>query len=103
MLKKNNQIPKKNKLGENVIQETSLEAYEILLPNLGKMQSRIYNILKIYPNSSNLDISRFINKPINGVTPRVKELRDKGLVVQSGHKVDQETKRRVMTWRPVMC
>ena len=85
-----------------MIQSTSLEAYKVLQPELGTMQNMIYNILKVYPNSSNLDISRITHKPINSVTPRIKELRDKGLVIFSNYKKDRVTKRRVMCWK-IVC
>ena len=84
-----------------MIQKTSLEAYNVIKPDLGRMQNIIYNIIKMYPNVSNLDISRFLSKPINSVTPRVKELRDRGLVVHWKYKTDRITKRKVMTWRVV--
>ena len=85
-----------------MIQETSLEAYSDIAPELGTMQNMVYNVLKVYPDSSNHDLSRILSKPINSVTPRVKELRDKGLVVCSGHKTDEITSKRVMTWK-VIC
>jgi len=52
---------------------------------------------------SNHDISRFLGGDekgwgINCVTPRVNELRDKGMVQLHGTKVDRITKREVMTW-----
>ena len=81
-----------------MIQNTSLEAYKVLQPELGKMQVMIYNVLKVYPNSSNHDISEILDKPINSITPRVKELRDKGLVICTSHKTDPSTNRRVMCW-----
>jgi Mn-dependent DtxR family transcriptional regulator len=81
-----------------VIQDTSLEAYKILQPKLGSMQNMIYNFLKVYPGSSNLDISRMLQKPINSITPRVKELRCMGLVRFSHYKTDVITNRKVMCW-----
>jgi len=81
-----------------MIQETSLEAYNVLQPELGKIQTMIYNVLKVYPNSSNHELSEMLDKPINSVTPRVKELRDKGLVICTSHKIDSSTNRRVMCW-----
>ena len=85
-----------------MIQETSLEAYKVLEPELGDRQRTIYNMLKTHPNISNLDISRIMSIPINSVTPRVKELRDKGLVVFSNYKTDRITNRRVMCWK-IVC
>lgn len=84
-----------------MIQKTSLEAFEVLKPDLNHLQRVIYNVLKIYPDMSNHDLCFVTNKPINCITPRVKELRDKGLVVCSGSKKDEFTHKRVMVWRVV--
>lgn len=80
------------------VQRTSLDAFQILQPELGTMQNMVFNVLKMYPYSSNHDLSRILRKPINTVTPRVKELRDKGMVLHSGYKKDEVTGKRVMTW-----
>ena len=81
-----------------MIQETSLEAYYDIQHKLGDIQRMILNIIKTYPNVSNHEISNIINKPINCVTPRVKELRVYGLVIQGSTKVDRKTGKSVMTW-----
>ena len=84
-----------------MIQKTSLEAFDILKPNLGDMQRTIYELLKVYPDCSNLDISLLAHKPINCITPRVFELRNMGLVICSGYKQDPFTNKKVMTWQTV--
>jgi len=85
-----------------MIQDTSLEAYKVLEPELGERQQQIYNVLKKFPDGrSNLSISRILGLPINCVTPRVKELRDMGLVVFSHYNKDRVTGRRCMCWRIV--
>ncbi len=84
-----------------MIQETSLEAYKVLEPELGQLQHTVLTTLFAYPGMSNHDLSRFLHWEINRVTPRVKELRDKGLVVHSHNKVDKITKRVVMCWKVV--
>ena len=81
-----------------MIQPTSIEAFISIEPELGNMQKAVYDVIKQFPSVSNLDISRILNKPINSITPRVKELRDKNLVYQVGFKVDRITNRRVMCW-----
>lgn len=88
-----------------MMQDTSIESFMDILPDLGSMQNMVYNVVKAYPGSSNLDISRIMQKPINSVTPRVKELRDKGLVVLSHYKTDRVTGRRMMCWMaaPIPC
>ena len=81
-----------------MIQDTSLETYKVLIPELGIRQQQIYDIITKHNNVSNLDLSRISKLPINSVTPRVKELRDKGLVILGGYKTDHITQRRVMCW-----
>jgi predicted transcriptional regulator len=83
---------------KGMIQETSLEAYYDIKDKLGPMHRLILNIIKTYPNVSNHEISNIIHKPINSVTPRVKELRAMGFVIQGATKVDRQTNKNVMTW-----
>lgn len=84
-----------------MIQATSLEAWRVLQPQLGRVQKVVYDMIGRYPGCSNHDISRILGKGINCVTPRVKELRDMGLVVQCGCKVDDVTRKRVMVWKVI--
>ena len=81
-----------------MVQVTSLEAYYDLLPCLGRKQNMIYNIIKLYPGVSNLDISRIIGIPINSVTPRVYELREYNLIRFSHKKRDRLTGKTCMCW-----
>jgi len=82
-----------------MIQPTSLEAFESIQPSLNVRQQQIYDTIKNYPSISNLSISRILGLPINCVTPRVKELRDLGLVVFNDVKKDRVTGRRCMCWK----
>jgi len=84
-----------------MIEATSLEAFMVLKPDLGRLQNMVFNTLRLYPGSSNHDISRYMSKPINVITPRVKELREMGIVVFSHYKVDKDSNMRVMCWKPV--
>jgi len=84
-----------------MIQSTSLEAFYSIIGELGQRQQEIFNAIQKYKSVSNLDLSRLLQLPINSVTPRVKELRDKGLVVCNGYKIDRITNRRMKTWRVV--
>jgi DNA-binding MarR family transcriptional regulator len=81
-----------------MIQDTTLEAYKIIEPELGNLQHEIYNVIISNPGMSNHDLARFLHWEINRVTPRVKELRDKGLVICGGTKTDRITHKEVMTW-----
>ena len=79
--------------------DTSFEAFESIIDELGERQKLVYDAIKKYKSVSNLDLSRLLQLPINSVTPRVKELRDKGLVVFDGIKTDRITQRRMKTWK----
>ena len=81
-----------------MIQETSIEAFYDILPTLNERHRLFYNLLKVYPGCSNNDLSRISSYKINAVTPRINELRKKGLVRFSHHKTDRITKKRVMCW-----
>jgi len=82
-----------------MIQNTSLDAYKVLQPELGRLQQEIYDVIVENPGMSNHDIARYKNMEINRVVPRVKELRELGLVVFSNYKQDRITKRTVMCWK----
>ena len=84
-----------------MIQETSLEAYKVLKPELGEQQETVYNTIIGHPGMSNHDIARYLGWEINRVTPRVKELRDKGLVILSHYKTDSITGRSVICWKTI--
>jgi Mn-dependent DtxR family transcriptional regulator len=84
-----------------MIQSTSLEAFKVLEPELGNLQKIIYDAIIEYPGMSNHDLSRFLHWEINRVTPRVKELRDMGLVICCGERMDRITGRNAKTWKAV--
>ena len=84
-----------------MIQQTSLESYEALIPILSEHQQTVLEVIQSHPGMSNHDIARFLNWEINCVTPRVNELRDKRMVSFCGIKKDHITERNVMTWEEV--
>jgi len=81
-----------------MIQQTSLQSYQEILPDLGERQRVIYQAIRRYQPVSNGDLSRILQIPINSVTPRVKELREKYLVIRVGTKRDRLTQKTVMMW-----
>ena len=83
------------------IQETSLEAYDVLQPELGRRQQEVYNIIERYREVSISDISRIMQSQTHNITGRLMELRKKGLVFNSGKKVDRITNRKVLKWSVV--
>ena len=80
------------------VQQTSMEAYEAMIPLLSENQAVGYDVIRDHPGMSNHDIARFLHWEINCVTGRVKELRDLGVVVFCGNKVDRVTGNTVMCW-----
>ena len=85
-----------------MIQKTSLEAFEVIQLELGIRQQQVYDMLSQNPNVCNRELAMLLDWPINRVTPRIKELRDKGLVVCSIKKIDEGTRMKVMCWK-VVC
>ena len=81
-----------------MIQLTSLEAFMSVLPELGDRQKQVLDVIRKIPYVCNYEISVILGLPINSVTPRVKELRDLGLVVCLGTKLDKVSNRNVMIW-----
>ena len=81
-----------------MIQQTSIEAYKSIQPHLGQRQEIIYDTIQQHPNVSNHDLSRILGLEINTITPRVKELRDFGLIRYSMIKEDRITGKAVMCW-----
>jgi len=62
------------------IQQTSLDAYESIVHELGDRQLQVYNALKTLGPSTNKMISAHLKLPINSITPRMLELREMKLV-----------------------
>lgn len=75
-----------------------MEAFEAMIPVLGEKQAIVYDVIRDHPSMSNHDVARFLHWEINSVTGRVKELRDLGVVVLCGKKVDRVTGCTVMCW-----
>lgn len=72
------------------------------LTDLPKRQKQVYEaiLLHSYPNGvTNRFLSRYLNLPINSITGRVKELRQKGLVEECGDIYDNTTGRTVTTFK----
>lgn len=81
-----------------MIQLTSLEAFMDIQPDLGFRQKQVLDVIQKMPFVCNYEISVILGLPINSITPRVKELRDLGMVVCMGTKQDKVSGRNVMIW-----
>jgi hypothetical protein len=65
-----------------MLQQTSLKAFEEIIPSLNNRQKQVYELLRQVGHPlNNLMISKYLSLPINQVTPRILELRQKGLVL----------------------
>jgi len=86
----------------SVVMQSQLEAY-LDTRDDGFLRSRYGQILaKLGSDSlSNTEIARRVGLPINCVTPRVKELREKGVLALAGWRCCGVTGRRVMVWARV--
>lgn len=84
-----------------MIQQTSLEAYKAIIPELAEKQKIVFDVIYKHPGMSNYDISQYLGWRINSVTPRVNELRELGFVDLHSFKEDSITHRTVMTWEVV--
>lgn len=81
------------------IQTTSLQAYNSIRESLGKKQYDVLRVLEMCQPLTNKEIAEFLKLEINKITPRCKELREKGLVKQHGYKIVDG--RRSMVWKPM--
>jgi len=84
-----------------MIQHTSRQAYYEIIDSLGHKQKMVYEALIILKSATNLMIAKYLNKPINTITPRCFELRQLKLVGVDKQEVDPNTKRKAIYWRCV--
>jgi predicted transcriptional regulator len=79
---------------------TSILAYESIIESLGKRQIEVLKVLKQIEPANNRIIAQSMRKPINTITPRVNELRKKGLIkAEPQFLFDEVTKRNTIAWR----
>ncbi len=63
-----------------MMQDTSLDAYRTIKDQLNPRQQKIFDQLQISGSCTNEKLSDLLSLPINQITPRILELREKGLV-----------------------
>lgn len=80
-----------------MLQQTSLLAYKSL-EKIGTKQRMCYSAIKRMGSAANYDIARELNWDINRITPRVKELREMGLVQEAYKSLHPITDRKVIYW-----
>ena len=80
-----------------MIQSTSQEAYDKIVETLGNRQFTVYGCLQGIEPACNKEIAHQLSMPINEITPRINELRYKG-VVEQAYKADYDG-RKVIFWK----
>ena len=85
-----------------MVRDTSIISYGDIKSTLGLRQRVILDIIRHMGTPTNLEISRYIGLPINTVTPRVFELKEKGLVYEVGKRTCLISGRMAYAWR-VKC
>lgn len=82
-----------------MITQTSLQAYNRIKEEIGERQLQVYQTLKELLYATNTMISKKIKLPINSITPRIFELRQKGLVEYSHTSWCPITKMKAKYWK----
>lgn len=81
-----------------MIHSNSLDAYDKV--DLNKNQQLVYDTLWEMAQGTNAEIANKLNWPINRVTPRIKELRDKDKVIFVVNRNCFITGSKASVWRP---
>lgn len=78
-------------------QQTSILAYQTAKKNLSKTQTAVFDAVEDIGPATNKQIAKHIGYEINSVTPRTKELRLKGKVVEC-FRGEDESGRTAIYW-----
>lgn len=83
--------------------QTSLLAYWSLKEDdLGQRQKTVFDVIAKYGPMSNLDVAEYLGLPINSITPRTLELRQKGVVKEAYKGLSKQTKRKTIFWETIL-
>ena len=78
-----------------------IESFKIILEELGERQWEVLETLEgSFDPMTNRELARHLNREVHQVSPRVRELIDKGLVREAGTKVCSVTRREVTLYGP---
>lgn len=80
-------------------QQTSALAFQSIKDNIGAKQYQVLCAISILGECNNQELARHLGWEINRITPRVYELRGKGLVAESWREKDAVTGRLTNYWR----
>lgn len=77
---------------------TSLNAWEITKPKLGKIHTRVYEIICKFPDHTTAELGVMLHIPTQSIAGRPGELLKKGLVKRVERRVCAVTKNDAWTW-----
>lgn len=80
------------------MKNTSKQAYDIIKPKIGIIQSKVFNALKSIDKGSFRDISNASNLTESQVWKRLSELRDSGKIIEDSIKKCEISGRSVTVW-----
>ena len=82
-----------------MVSPNSLEAYNSLV-GLSDKQRHVFVVVEAFGKPiNNRKLSELLGWSINRVTPRVLELREKGLLVEAVSAIDPVTRRKTSFWK----
>lgn len=82
-----------------MIQQTSLKAYHgEIKPTLSERHKEVLSAFDREEEFTNLELSKFLNLPINSITPRVNELVKKGIIKYSYTRKCKVSGRSARVW-----
>ena len=83
-----------------MVRSTSLNVYrDEVEPTLSARQEAVLSAFSRRENFTNLELARFLEWEINTVTPRVKELRDKGILEEHCKRTCRISGRTASCWQ----
>jgi predicted transcriptional regulator len=89
-----------------MMQQTTINAYTSIRRTLGCRQSQVYkallNLAFLYPSENGFtdrELSKYLSRSINQITPRRNELVSMGFVAKVGVKRDIETGCKAILWK----
>ena len=81
------------------MRSTSLDAFNEIKPELGDRQKMVLYGIKQLGCPTNLELSKYLNIPINQITPRTNELVKYGIVIECEKRECSISHRIVWSWR----
>lgn len=86
-----------------MLQQTSLEAWIRIQAELGEKQAHVFSVFKHSREPlTNMEVASLLGWSINRVTPRVFELRERGLLKEACKRPCSITGRMAIAWKKTL-